>query len=90
MIEKELGISLAVNGSGSVSARSKPEPQSQYPQKGIHVNPKYLEARQKLQPPSRVCNSKYTSSQSSPLKMNHIDLVLYFAFSFGDFTYFRY
>jgi hypothetical protein len=70
MIEKELGFQSSANGSSS-AAPSRTDSQSPRPSNSIHVNPKYLEARQHLNQPTKA---RYSLSSYLTTPVHSFDL----------------
>ncbi|XP_010243716.1 PREDICTED: polyadenylation and cleavage factor homolog 4-like isoform X2 [Nelumbo nucifera] len=81
LIEKELGFPPAINGSSSGTTASRPDSQSQRPPHSIHVNPKYLEARQRLQQSSRNVPRPQKEALSEPVHEKSSTA------GFGDYEY---
>ncbi|XP_042481661.1 polyadenylation and cleavage factor homolog 4-like [Macadamia integrifolia] len=80
-IEKELGFSPAMNGSSSGISESRPDSQSQRPQHSIHVNPKYLEARQRLQQSNKNSQRPQREVLSEPVHEKNTGA------TYGDYEY---
>ncbi|KAJ4979215.1 hypothetical protein NE237_009995 [Protea cynaroides] len=80
-IEKELGFLPAMNGSSSGTTESRPDSQSQRPPHSIHVNPKYLEARQRLQQSNRTSQRPQREALSEPAHEKNTGA------AYGDYDY---
>ncbi|XP_043723770.1 polyadenylation and cleavage factor homolog 4-like [Telopea speciosissima] len=80
-IEKELGFPPAVNGSSSGITESRPGSQSPRPPHSIHVNPKYLEARQRLQQSNKNSQRPQREALSEPVHEKNAGA------AYGDYEY---